>query len=229
MKAKFKRISIAGGDSWVNTGDEAILLASLRLFKSLNPNISIRIISGDKSKTEQQFPDYEIVDRRNIIDFVKSLHDTDLYVWGGGHLIQNSSSKIFLMYHYFLLLLVILNNVELVGFCVGVEPINGKFWQKITRKILNKFSSISVRDERSKEILQKLKVSTRIFVSSDPAIILSPDKSIDEELSKTQIQPYVVFSVRRWFDYRSSFLPIKFIRKVFKTPYLWLQIPQTSI
>lgn len=213
MKGSIRQITVSGGDSWVNTGDEAILTATLHLFREINPNILIRIVSGNGNKTETQFPDYEVVDRRNIFRFIKAIRKTDLYVWGGGHLIQNTSSKLFLIYHYFLLSLVIVHRVNLVGFCLGVEPINGKFWRRVTRLILNKFSFISVRDENSKKILDELQVATPIFVSSDPAVILSPDKDLNPELQELQYQPYVVLSPRKWFDYHSSLFPVKFYRQ----------------
>ena len=211
-----KRIAISGGDSWVNSGDQAILTGTLKLFSELNEDLEIIIISGDKQKTLTQFPQYEIVDRKHLFQLIKAIKNVDVFLWGGGHLLQNTSSKLFLVYQFFLVSIGIILKKKIIAFCIGVEKINGIFWQWISKKILNKFDLIFVRDEYSLQVLRDMGLDVPIILSADPAVILQPDSDQDKENGLIPKKPYMIFSLRKWFDYQSSFFPVKYQRKLSK-------------
>lgn len=212
-----KVIAISGGDSWVNLGDEAILSGTLKLIEDLDSNFSIKIISGNKKITKNQFPDYEVVDRNNLLQYFIALKEVDVFFWGGGHLIQNTSSKIFLIFQFVLLLIPIIQKKCMIGFSLGAEKINGKLWQLLTKWILSHFRLISVRDRFSENVLKELDLKVPIRLTSDPAVVLSAPLVINPKLISLKKRPYVVISPRKWFDYKSALIPIKWQRKIQKS------------
>ncbi len=216
-KKKPIKIAISGGDSWVNTGDEAILSGTLQLFNNLNSNIIIKIISGDREKTQTQFPKYDVINRKNLLEYISSISDIDIFIWGGGHLIQNTSSKLFLVYQFFLVMIPLMWNKKVIGFCLGAEIINGKFWQWLTRMVLNHFDLISVRDRFSFNVLKNLRIFAPVILSADPAVVLASEGQADSLIKESFQKPFVLISPRKWFDYRSSFFPVKYRRKIHKS------------
>ncbi|MCB2214122.1 polysaccharide pyruvyl transferase family protein [bacterium] len=210
------KIGISGGDSWVNSGDEAILIGTLQLLKNLESIQSITIITGNYIATHEQFPNYDLINRNNLIDYIKGIKKIDVFFWGGGHLIQNTSSKLFLFYQLFLVEIAIILKKKVVGFCLGAERINGKFWQWLTKLVLNKFELISVRDDHSLSILRDMGLKTPLILSADPAVILEPSVQNNNNTTFEDQQPYVIISPRKWFDYNSSFFPVKFQRRITK-------------
>ena len=208
-------ILISGGDSWVNLGDNAILEGTIELLKKLSFPIEILILSGNSRVTKQNYPQYQIINRNNLCSLLVSIGKADVVVWGGGHLIQNTSSKLFLGYQLFILILAILHHKILIGFALGAEEINGRLWRYITKLILNKFFDISVRDTFSLKYLHQLGVKVPIRISADPAVILKPSLVTSQELNILSQEPFVLIAPRKWFDYQSSFLPVRFQRKLF--------------
>lgn len=209
-------ILISGGDSWVNLGDNAILEGTIELLKRLSFPIEIIILSGNSRVTKQNYPQFEIINRNNLCSMLTSIGKADIVVWGGGHLIQNTSSKLFLCYQLVILLLAILHHKTLIGFALGAEEINGRFWRYITKSILNNFYDISVRDTFSLKCLHQLGVKVPMRISADPAVILKPCFATSQELNILSQDPFVIIAPRKWFDYQSSFLPVRFQRKIFK-------------
>lgn len=210
------RIAISGGDSWVNSGDRAILTGTLQLFSELDANLEMIIISGNKQKTLAQFPCYEVVDRKNIIQLIKSINKVDVFLWGGGHLLQNTSSKLFLVYQFFLISIGILLKKKVVAFCIGAEKINGRFWWWLSKKVLNKFDLISVRDNYSFQVLRDMQLDAPLILAADPAVVLQPDLGQEKGKGIIPKKPYMILSLRKWFDYQSLFFPVKFQRKLSK-------------
>lgn len=204
MKINPKVIIISGGDSWVNRGDKAILTGTLKILEEI-PNIKVCILSGNPTITKQDYPKYEVINRNNFFDLITSIKRSYLFLWGGGHLLQNTSSKLFLIHQFLLLLIPIVFKKKIMGFSLGVEEINGNFWKLIAQRILNRFTLISVRDNLSREILINLGIHIPIFITSDPAVIL---KKTNDFKSNSE-QSFVIIAPRKWFHYKSRFFPIK--------------------
>jgi len=208
-------ICIAGGDSWSNRGDRAILSGTIDLIKKMEYDSEISILSGDQQKTKNDFPGLNAINRRNIFSLLVTVSQSDILLWGGGHLLQNTSSKIFLVFQFYILMSALILRKKVIGFALGVEEIHGSFWRKLSKFILDKFQLISVRDIHSKNVLIKLNVKTPIFVTADPAVILRPTTNIPSELRKLVSKPFVIIAPRKWFYYKSSLFPVSWQKKFF--------------
>ncbi|MGB4595298.1 MAG: polysaccharide pyruvyl transferase family protein [Anaerolineaceae bacterium] len=204
-------ITIFGGDSWVNRGDEAILMGTIKLLQSIEVKPSIHILTGNCKKTQDAFPNCEAVNRNNILSIIVSFKKSDLIIWGGGHLLQNSSSKVFLIHQMFILWLAILLKKKIMSFCIGAERISGRFGMWLARVTLNHVDVITVRDSFSKKVVEDLGIIKTPILIPDPALLIEPD---DMRFSDKEQRLYFIVSVRQWFDYRSSWFPVSWRRSI---------------
>lgn len=204
-------ITIFGGDSWVNRGDEAILRGTIELFNKLEPVPSIQILTGNRKKTENIFPNCMAINRNNPFSVVWAFFKSDLIAWGGGHLLQNTSSRVFLIHQLYILWIAIILNKSIMALCIGAERISGNLWRYLAKITLNHLEVITVRDRFTKKIIEDLGVSRPLLLAADPALLIKPSYN---QLSLYERKPYFIASVRKWFDYKSSWFPVSWRRSL---------------
>lgn len=154
-----------------NAGDEALLLAIL---SRLNNNITPIILSGNPQKTNQ---DYGVISysRFQIIKEILKLTKKDLFIWGGGSLIQDITSVKSAIYYLTLMALAQLKGVKTIAYAQGIGPIKTRFIQWLTKIILKRCDRISVRDQKSAKLLDKWGI--KCLIAPDPVWAL-PSKNI---------------------------------------------------
>ncbi len=84
------KIMISGYYGFNNTGDEAILKSMVRAFKKKIPQIEITVLSQSPLQTSQT-SQVKAINRLHLIDIIRWLRDTDLFISGGGGLLQDST------------------------------------------------------------------------------------------------------------------------------------------
>lgn len=206
-----KRITIAGGDSWYNRGDAAILAGSLQMLRDAIPEADITILSDAPQLTAQNHPGFAVLPRRNLAQVWQHFQHTDIFLWGGGQLIQNESSHAFLLFQLALVTLALQAKVPVVCFAQGVGKVKGTLLRQLTRLVLNRLTAITVRDAESAQQLVALGVTTPVQVFADPAIYLEAATSaqVTPALAAAHIpRPYAIIAPRRWFHYRHAWLPV---------------------
>lgn len=204
-------ITIFGGDSWVNRGDEAILRGTLILLKKLKPLPSIQILTGNRTKTASQFPDCTAINRNNLLLVFKAFHNSDLILWGGGHLLQNASSRVFLIHQLLIIWIAIILKKKIISFCIGAEKISGNLWKHLVRITLDHMELITVRDNFTKDVIMELGINKSPILAADPALLIEPSRAPFISHNK---KTYFIVSARRWFDYKSSWLPVSWQRSL---------------
>jgi len=159
-----------------NAGDEALLLAVL---SRLNNEITPIVLSGNPEKTSQ---DYGVISysRLGIIKQILKLGKKDLFIWGGGSLIQDVTSIKSPIYYLFLMALAQFKGLKTVAYAQGIGPIKTPFIQWLTKTILRRCDRISVRDQASAKILEKWGI--KYIIASDPVWALPSKKREDLEL-----------------------------------------------
>jgi len=200
-------ILIAGGDSWHSRGDHAILEATIKMLSESIPNADYIILSDKPERTKAQFPSITVTNRRDPLATLRSMRASDVMLWGGGQLVQNRSSKAFLAFHLYLLVLARWINLPIIGFALGVAEVKGSIWRSLVAKMLNRFSAISVRDEKSKQDLVRMGVRVGIEVTADPVLILTPTTADRISSLENLSKPFVIIAPRRWYQYTFSMLP----------------------
>lgn len=153
------KITLCGYYGKGNLGDEAILLSIKR---------AIGEVFGDRAKIS-------ILNTKNPIKMMGILRDTDLFVFGGGSLLQNSTSTASLFYY---LAAIITANVlakNKIMLANGIGPVKDnilpeKVLTKLIARAVDGFDIISVRDTDSRTKLQKILPHRKIHLVPDPAL-----------------------------------------------------------
>lgn len=199
------KIMISGYYGFNNTGDEAILESMVRAFKEKIPQIKIVVLSHNPLQTSQAYQ-IKTINRLHLIDIIHWLRDTNLFISGGGGLLQDSTGKGWsILYYLGLILAAKIFKVPVMIYAQGIGPVNKQINKKLIKWILNKVDLITVRDNFSKELLENLGVmKPSIYVNSDPVFLLKKkniDHTIDnypyiQGLNKSCDHPLVGISVR---------------------------------
>lgn len=204
------KIMISGYYGFNNTGDEAILKSMVRAFKEKIPQVKITVLSRNPLQTSQTYK-VKAVNRLYLINIICCLRDTNLFISGGGGLLQDSTGKGWsILYYLGLILVAKIVKIPVMIYAQGIGPVNNQVNKKLMKWILNKVELITVRDNSSKELLENLGVvKPSIYVNSDPVFLLkrrSINYIIDrypyiQELINSTNRPLVGVSVR---EYRSN-------------------------
>jgi polysaccharide pyruvyl transferase WcaK-like protein len=89
----------------------------------------------------------------------------------------------------------------------GISPLRNGINKILTRKIVNRIDVITLREELSRNELERLCIDEpRISITSDPALTLdaAEDKEVDSIFCEEGIDiqgPYIGFSIRKWPGY----------------------------
>jgi len=209
------KIMISGYYGFNNTGDEAILKSIVEAFKKKIPQIKITVLSQSPLQTSQTYQ-VKAINRLHLIDIIRCLRDTDIFISGGGGLLQDSTGKGWsILYYLGLIWTAKIVKVPVMIYAQGIGPVNKQINKKLVRWILNKVDLITVRDNFSKELLENLGVvKPSIYVNSDPVFLLKK-KNINhiidnypyiQELINSDDRPLIGVSVR---EYKSNVLDSK--------------------
>ncbi|MGB6606865.1 MAG: polysaccharide pyruvyl transferase CsaB [Atribacterota bacterium] len=201
------KIMISGYYGFNNTGDEAILKSMVGAFKEKIPQIKITVLSQNPLQTSQNYQ-VKAINRLHLIDIMRCLRDTNLFISGGGGLLQDSTGKGWsILYYLGLILAAKTVKVPVMIYAQGIGPVNKQINKKLIKWILNKVDLITVRDKPSKELLENLGVvKPSIYVNSDPVFLLKKkniNNIIDrhpliQQLINSDNRPLIGVSVREY-------------------------------
>ena len=201
------KIMISGYYGFNNTGDEAILKSMVGAFKEKIPQIKITVLSQNPLQTSQTYQ-VKAINRLHLIDIMRCLRDTNLFISGGGGLLQDSTGKGWSILYYLGLILVAKTvKVPVMIYAHGIGPVNKQINKKLMKWILNKVDLITVRDKTSKELLENLGVvKPSIYVNSDPVFLLKKKNikniidrhPLIQQLINSDNRPLIGVSVREY-------------------------------
>lgn len=175
---------ISGYYGFGNTGDELILFSMLNSLRRVQPGLEITVLSANPVKTAGEYQ-VKAIKRSNIFAFLKELKNTDLFISGGGGLLQDITSFGSSFYYLGLLFLAQLLGKKTFLYAQGIGPLRNRFLRFSTRLILTRVTGITLRDENSKIFLNSIGVShPRIEVTADPVFALNLEKGDSPEAKK---------------------------------------------
>ena len=154
------KIAISGYYGFKNFGDEAILSVLVNHLKSLQ-NSDITVFSSDVEYTEKTYG-VKAVKRFCLKDVLKTIKDCDVLVSGGGSLLQDVTSLKSLIYYAFIIAMGLFFNKKVVIFAQGIGPLNSNVAQNIVKNLLKYCSYVTVRDENSLKLLEKLGIKSEL-------------------------------------------------------------------
>lgn len=197
------KLLISGYYGFDNSGDDAILKAIVKDIREYNNKINITVLSNNPSKTEEMYP-VKAINRFKLGEILRAMNNTNLFISGGGSLLQDVTSTRSLLYYLAIMKLAKLCGKPVMVYANGIGPIDKRLNRFLTRKILNKLDLITLRDKASKEYIYDLGVrNSNIHVTADPVFTLlpSPEEDISKIFESENIprgKELIGISIRQW-------------------------------
>ncbi len=177
------RIVVHGGYGKHNLGDDAILEAILMRLKMVWPVANLSILCHNPHPVRLSHPSveaYAFQDPR-VLSVICRAH---VYVIGGGGIVNRINTYSGLArarvldpkgkYLFVAGWLSQLCGARLVFYSVGTTSIPDPLVGWLTRTVMNRADSVSVRDPLSQAVLRRLGVTNEVVVLPDPATMLRP-------------------------------------------------------
>ncbi|NEO72113.1 polysaccharide pyruvyl transferase CsaB [Moorena sp. SIO3H5] len=132
-----------------NGGDEALLASLLQMLpKSVKPIV----LSGNPTQTRQRYG-VESCDRMSTLPVLKAMRLSELFIWGGGSLIQDVTSAASPLYYCGLMGLAQRMGLKTIAWAQGVGPIKRRLISSLAQRSFTGCTAVSVRDYGSATLL----------------------------------------------------------------------------
>lgn len=182
---------VSGYIGFDNFGDEAIAHILSQKLKSEGAE-KITLISSNPEKTSY----IHGVCSCGMLRFLPSLIESDVLISGGGSLLQDVTSFKSLVYYLAVIYSALIFGKKVEIFAQGIGPIKSKLGQFLTKFALKRASIITVRDEKSQELLKSWGIDSELV--KDPVLEL--------ELSHKNNKGTVGIQLRSFKGVDNSFL-----------------------
>jgi polysaccharide pyruvyl transferase CsaB len=207
-----KKILIAGYFGFGNTGDEAILAATLQNLRRLQPDLEFCVVSGNPDNTKKLHEVSSIL-WTDLPAIIQNARECDLMLLGGGGIFndywgENPATLLtkdhggITFYGGFPVLANLLEK-PLMLYSVGVGPVITESGKDLTRLSFEFGNVATIRDVESLDVLKSLGIPVEnIQVTADEAFNLSVDehrsRQVFLEAQISQADPVVGVCLRNW-------------------------------
>ena len=185
-----RRAVLCGYYGMGNGGDEALLATLLQMLpKDIHP----LVLSANPAATEK-LHQVEASDRYSLFGLVNNFRRSDLFIWGGGSLMQDATSARNPIYYGGLMGLAQGMGLQTIAWAQGVGPLQRKLSKWISKRAFQGCTAISVRDRHSADLLAHWQVKS--MIAPDPVWALA-STAIDGDNPDYQLADPVVAVVLR--------------------------------
>ncbi len=177
-----RRAVLCGYYGMGNGGDEALLATLLQMLpKDIQP-----LVLSAKPKVTEDLHQVEASDRYSVFSLINVLKQSDLFIWGGGSLMQDATSARNPIYYGGLMGLAQGMGLQTIAWAQGVGPLKRKLSQWIGKRAFQGCNAVSVRDRYSAELLADWQVES--VVAPDPVWALEATPiNMYRDLSKPRV------------------------------------------
>jgi len=170
-----KRLLLSGYYGYGNAGDEAVLAGLIAGFRAAASadNLEITALSGNVNETRRAH-DISAVDRYRPTLLLPAIARCDMFLSGGGSLLQDVSSAHSIFYYLGIVKMAQMLGKKTMFIAQGIGPLNLPRSRKLVAAVANKLDAVTVRDPASASLLREIGVTgPPIEVTADPALLLS--------------------------------------------------------
>ncbi len=169
---------IFGFYGYENTGDELILQGMIECLRTRLPKAEITVLSANPEQTAARYKVRSVYAGRRFqgLSVVwKALAKTDLFILGGGGLLQDRERRI-LPFWFSRVWMASVLGVRIMFYGLGAGPVTTNLGKRQLQYFGNRADLITVRDEMSYQTLIEAGVrKTPIHITADPALSLRED------------------------------------------------------
>jgi len=137
----------------------------------LPDSITPLVFSGNPGQTSNRYA-VQACDRKSPIAVFQALRSSQIFLWGGGSLIQDATSAVSPLYYTGLMGLSQRLGLKTLAWAQGVGPLQRRSTQWVAKQAFSGCSAISVRDQASAALLANWGLSCTI--APDPVWALEP-------------------------------------------------------
>ncbi len=161
-----KKIVIGGYYGYGSLGDEAVLSVLINEIKERYAGYEITVLSASPHKM-RKLTGVKCVHRYDTVALIRELSQAELYISGGGSLIQDTTSARSLRYYCHVMQLAKHLGAKVYAYANGIGPLTRCDVAKCALGICDK---ISVRDDISHAMLKELSLES--CLSADPFFLI---------------------------------------------------------
>lgn len=152
-----------------NAGDEALLVSLLQM---LPESVEPIVLSGDPQTTKKSYG-VASYHRKSTFAILNILQNSDVFIWGGGSLMQDATSIASPIYYAGLMALAQQKGLKTIAWAQGIGPLNKSWTRWLTKQVLFGCDAISVRDNASANLLNSWQIEP--IIAPDPVWGLNSD------------------------------------------------------
>ena len=173
------RLLLSGYYGYGNAGDEAVLAGLTAGFRAARPagEMEITALSGRPAETET-LHGIRAADRYRPSALAREIRRTDLFLSGGGSLLQDVTSAHGIFYYLGVTRLAQMLGKKTMFIAQGLGPLVRPRSRRLVRAVADRLDAVTVRDPASAALLRELGVTRPpIEVTADPALLLASGPS----------------------------------------------------
>ncbi len=190
------RVVISGYYGFGNVGDEAILAGILQDLRARLPQAQVVVVSADPGRT-RCLHGVDAVPRGPAA--LRPLAGADLFLSGGGGLIQDATSARSALYYLAELAVASRLSRRTMLYAAGVGPLRRPWIRRLAAAVLSRVDALVVRDEESRRLVQSLGVARPVDLGADPAFGLAPARPEDvADVFAAMPRPRIGLVLRPW-------------------------------
>ncbi len=191
---------INGYFGFANAGDEAVLAAMMGALKIERPNATFCATAGDVAAT-RALHGCQAVGRQSPRELMEAIKRCDVFLSGGGSLLQDVTSVRNVVYYTGVLRMARLSGKPAMMYAQGVGPLRSPIARKLARMAFQSAEIATVRDPQSAQLLREIGVRRAVEITADPVWNLAPAPGIARASKRW------VVALRSWPDADERAIP----------------------
>ncbi len=137
-----------------NGGDEALLASLLQM---LPESVTPLVLSGNPVETRKRYR-VQSCNRKSPLKVLKAIRFSDVFIWGGGSLVQDATSAASAFYYCGLMGWAQQQGLKTIAWAQGIGPLKRELTYQVARQSFVGCTAASVRDRASAELLTEWQV-----------------------------------------------------------------------
>ena len=206
---KFKsspKVIICGYYGYGNIGDEATLEETVKELQ--REKISDITVLSKNPKATSKKSGIKAIYRYNFAKITRAMKECDIFMLGGGNLLQNQTSNRSLLYYGSLLKLAKKRNAKCYCYSCGIGELHGEKWTSFVKKVLMCCETVIVRTENDAKAIYELSKDIPVKASCDIVFLKEQNEQdyLEPKFSHLKGKRYALFALREPRSKRKEFI-----------------------